>query len=123
MRIYKGIGEMRTFIIKVPSSPTTIFFSFCIRFMNSESTLNFCSRANIHVIKEIILVFSQLILPLMSYTLLVTVHLKVLSNTMLFLQMSHLLQLVMELCLLFLGLGYFYGANNSFRFSFCLKMY
>lgn len=34
----------------------------------------------------------------------VTVHLKVLSNTIKFLQMTNLLQLVKELCLLFLGL-------------------
>ena len=52
-----------------------------------------------------------------------TVHLKVLSNTMEFLKKSYLLYLVTEFCLLFLGLGYFHGANNSFRFlSLCLKM-
>ena len=36
--------------------------------------------------------------------------------------MSHLLQLVMEFCLLFLGLGSLDGANISLRFLLCLKM-
>ena len=36
--------------------------------------------------------------------------------------MSHLLQLVLELCLLFLGLRYFDGANNSLRFLLRLQM-
>ena len=36
--------------------------------------------------------------------------------------MSHLLQLVMEFCLLFLGLGYLDGANISLRFLLRLKM-
>ena len=51
-----------------------------------------------------------------------TVHLKALSNTMQFLQMSHLLQLVMEFCLLFLGLGDIDGANISLRFLLRLKV-
>ena len=36
--------------------------------------------------------------------------------------MSHLLQLVMEFCLLFLGLGYLDGANISLRFLIRLNM-
>ena len=36
--------------------------------------------------------------------------------------MSHLLQLVMEFYLLFLGLEYFDGANNCSRFLLLLKM-
>ena len=36
--------------------------------------------------------------------------------------MSHLLQLVMEFCLLFLGFGYFDGANNCMRFLSRLQM-
>ena len=36
--------------------------------------------------------------------------------------MSHLLQLVMEFCLLFLGLGYLDGVNISLRFLLHLKM-
>ena len=36
--------------------------------------------------------------------------------------MSHLLQLVIEFCLLLLGLGYSGGANISLRFSIRLKM-
>ena len=36
--------------------------------------------------------------------------------------MSQFLQLVIELCLLFLGLGYFDGVNNSFRFLLRLKI-
>ena len=36
--------------------------------------------------------------------------------------MSHLLQLVMEFRLLFLGLGYLDGANISLRFLLRLKM-
>ena len=36
--------------------------------------------------------------------------------------MSHLLQLVMDFCLLFLTLGYLVGANNSFRFLLGLNI-
>ena len=36
--------------------------------------------------------------------------------------MSHFLKLVMEFCLLFLGLGFFDGANNCSRFLLCLQM-
>ena len=79
---------MTALINKVPSSPTTIFFSFLIRFMNSKSTLKLRSRVNILLqtfhtcyCVENIGTF-EVHLTSNAITFPVTMDLKVLSNAM-----------------------------------------
>ena len=67
-------------------------------------------------IKWITLQLSHDNLPLMKYVLPVTVHLNLLSVIKKFLQMSHLLQLIIVPLLLILALEYKEGATISLRF-------
>ena len=43
----KGLEEWQHLLLKCLATFHNVLFSFYIRFMNSESTLNLCSRANV----------------------------------------------------------------------------
>lgn len=122
--MYKWIGRMTVFIIKVPRSGTMFFQNFDIRFMNPESTLKVSSRDNIifkvfqtgYKIYDISTFTVHLTFNVVYFTWDFTLHFcaSFLVYHGIFAAVA-LLQLVMELCRLFLWLECFDGERFFFR--------
>ena len=123
-----GITGVTAYVIKMPSSPTTIFVSFNVRLWILSHCLKlsveprYCCLQLLNSTKYIALQELQCNSLLTKYFLPVTVKVNMFSKTIKMLQISQLLQLMMLLLLVLFLLGKSHGDSNSLKFLLRLYM-